>query len=390
MTSLLGALASAGATMTVQVAALISLASADFGLFSLIYLLGALLLSLALSTVCEAWTRTASNTGRLDDWTAYGGVTVFLSAIGAVAAGAVAFAVPAMSGWWWTAAIAVYASTYRLSARYYNVRVREWRGVLPADLAGFAVAVAGGVWAFSAFRGELGAIFVVWAASAAAAGLLSKPAPLPRRSTLRGWVTTHRGSVAPLLRDSLIMDATAIGTPYALAPLLGLADFGVYRAVSNVAAPVRLLLNPLRPWFSTQPLIALRSTRFLVANLAAALGIGAAATLAIWLIRVWHLQLGTLSALTPFAAAVGLFVASNYVSHVFYIGARHHVTPRLMLAGRVIQTVVSIGGPIAAAMIAGLPGAIWAYAIATSISAAGWIFVVRRSVTGDSDGRRPT
>src|SRR3546814_2459591 len=41
----------------------------------------------------------------------------------------------------------------------------------------------------------------------------------------------------------------------------GIANFGIYRAVSNVAAPVRLVLDPLRPVLSGASLTTLRSPR---------------------------------------------------------------------------------------------------------------------------------
>ena len=46
----------------------------------------------------------------------------------------------------------------------------------------------------------------------------------------------RRRDIAPLTLDSLVQDISSIGAPYAIAPILGLANFGIYRAISNVAA----------------------------------------------------------------------------------------------------------------------------------------------------------
>ena len=121
MRSLLPTLANAASVLAVQVFALVTLAPAALGLFSIQYLLFALGSSLSLSLISEAWLRADLRGGGRAEWAEYSSAAVYLS----VAAGGVTFLasllaeelrpVAALGG------LAVAAATYRGSARYYSV-----------------------------------------------------------------------------------------------------------------------------------------------------------------------------------------------------------------------------------------------------------------------------
>jgi len=197
-----------------------------------------------------------------------------------------------------------------------------------------------------------------------------------------GWIRRHQKSIRPLLVDSLAMDLSAIGTPYALAPLLGVTNFGIYRGVSNVAAPVRLILNPLRPQVSAIDHARLARTSTLGLLSVASLATGAAAAAALLLLQRYFPHLGTLTELAGFAIPTGAFVAANMLGTSYYLIARNYAPARGIWVGRLVQTVLSTVLPILAALVFGLVGAIWAYTAATLLSAVTWTIVARRAHDG--------
>ncbi|KRB36249.1 hypothetical protein [Microbacterium sp. Root180] len=375
MKTALASLASAIGMLGVQVVALVILQPAEFGLFSSVYLLGALLLSISLSVVCDSWARLARSSETVrDDWGSYGAASFYLCVLGGVVAGVVALFLPPLAPYWWLAAVAVFAMGYRSSARFYSLHQSRWNEVLPGDVVGAMIAVVGGLWAFFAADDHLGAVMAVWAASTLGAAVLSRMPVSWRPMTLIHWGSRHRTTIGPLLRDSLLMDAAAIGTPYAMIPLLGVADFGLYRAVSNVAAPVRLVLAPIRP----RLVLTTPTARLGILVTAAAIVTGMLAAATVWAIDALGLDLGTLSHLGALAIPTGLFVAANLQSHTFYLLARGHSAPRTLYVGRAVQTVLGIVLPIVGALLWGLEGAVWLYAVATTVSAVVWTVLVYR------------
>jgi hypothetical protein len=254
----------------------------------------------------------------------------------------------------------------------------EVGGILAGDAAGLALAVLAWVVLYSAGVRELWMMTAVWAASALAAAVLSKRPSLLKPKSLTEWRRRHAMEIRPLLRDSLLMDAGSIGTPYLLAPVLGLANFGVYRAISNVAAPVRLVLNPIRPQLASAPIETQRSSRRVTVVTAASLLFGGAAYLGLLLVGVLPVELGSLSAIVDFALPASVFVAANFLGHYFYIVARSHANDRRLLTGRIVQTLLAIVVPVVGVLVGGLTGAIWGYAGCTAVSAVVWTALVLR------------
>ncbi|MCB8045844.1 hypothetical protein JM654_21960 [Microbacterium oxydans] len=238
--------AAAVATLSVQVLGLITLAPTDFGLFSIVYLAGAFALSLALSLICEAATRSRQDVPT--SWPDFSGAsTEFALIFAAVSALVVSLTNSPLTPYWWLIALAIGGSAYRSTARFYAVENGDTRGSVLGDAIAAIVAVVLSVVTLALHSGELSWVLGTWAASSVVAAVFSRWPALGRPGVLVRWTRQRWTAIAPLVRDSLIMDASSIGTPYALAPILGVGPFGVYRAVSNVAAPVRLLLNPIRP-----------------------------------------------------------------------------------------------------------------------------------------------
>ncbi|QEE60840.1 hypothetical protein FVA74_04045 [Salinibacterium sp. dk2585] len=375
MRTVFGLVANAGYVLAVQILALVTLDPADYGAFSLQYLVFALGSSLSLSLISEAWLRHDTQSGVRSPWRDYGNATLFLAlSLGGLTV-IVSALVPALSDVAVIGALAVAASVYRVSVRYYAVRCKA--PVLVSDLSGLVVTVA--VWVWFAVLGDwsLLGMSTAWALGAVASALTSRLPPLPSVSLLRSWFSDKRTHIRPLLRDSVLMDAGAIGTPYLLAPLLGVAQFGTYRAVSNVAAPVRLVLTPLRPKIAmlAQEPQTLKRHALVVA---AAVLLALCAYGALVVISVAQLDLGTLNELGNFALPTAIFVAANFLGTFHYIVARAGLNGTGLLLGRLVQTVFAIAGPLIGFAVGGLGGAIWGYALVTVVSAVTWAVLVSR------------
>lgn len=376
---LLATVLSALGTLGLQLLALVTLTPEPFGHFSMLYLVQAFLFSLQLSIVSEAWVRRQREVGTPSTWAEYAGASLTLAAVGGAAGALVAVATGEGVLVALAAGTAVFAATYRSGARFYAVRRGEWSHVIPGDAAAAAVtlaALAAGVIRPDDF-GNLKFVASVWALSMVVSSLLSRHPSVAGLGSLPHWVRHHRQAVAPLLRDSLVMDVSSIGTPYALAPVLGVANFGIYRGVSNVAAPVRMILNPLRAEFAKWSPSRMRSPRVGLLILASSGTLGVLAGVALLMIGITGLELGTLSALVPFYVPAGIFVAGNFVNHAYYLFSRQIASPRAMLAARIWQTVILTVAPIVGALCWGLTGAIWLFAVGTVVSSAGWATAVR-------------
>jgi len=381
---MLPTLANAAAVLAVQVFALVTLAPTDFGLFSIQYLLFALGSSLSLSLISEAWLRADLRGGGRAEWRDYSSASLYLAGAAGLVTIVLSLLVEPLRPVAWLGGVAVAAAVYRSAARYYSVRMGQTRGILAGDIAGLVLAVLVWVVLFSAGVRELWMMTLVWAASALAAAVLSKRPSLLKPGSLAVWGRRHGPQIRPLLRDSLLMDAGSIGTPYLLAPALGLASFGIYRAISNVAAPVRLVLNPIRPQLASAPIGTQRSVKRVTLVAAGSVLFGGAAYLGLLLVGVIPVNLGSLSQIVDFAIPAAVFVTANFLGHYFYIVARSHVTGARLLTGRIVQTGLAIVVPIGGMLVAGLTGAIWGYAGCTAVSALVWMALVLRPSRGDS------
>ncbi|QYH34847.1 hypothetical protein [Salinibacterium sp. M195] len=370
--------ANAAYVLAVQLLGLVTLSPADFGSFSIQYLAYAFGASLSLSIISEAFLRSEIRDNVLVHWRDYSSVTVYLALAMGLVTFALSWAFEPLRAVSVIGAIAVTASVYRGSARYFSLRRGEFRGVLPGDVAGLAVSIS--VWAFYFLGGsrDLSMMSTAWASGAVASAVLSKwPRLLEPRSIAR-WCKQHAVHIRPLLKDSLLMDAGAIGTPYLLAPVLGLAQFGIYRAVSNVAAPVRLALNPIRPQIAAAPIAGQRSMRRVATVVAVSILFGGGAFGGLAVVGVLDVYLGSLTDLVPFAIPTAVFVTANFMGHYFYIVARAHLSGSRLFAGRIIQTVLAVVVPLSGALLGGLTGAVWGFAAGTLLSSLSWMVLIIR------------
>ncbi len=365
-------------TLAPQLVALTTLAPRDFGKFSIVYLLFAWGASLQMSVVCEPVgrdRRRGHDGGANHDYRAVGTyIAVGAGALAGIAA-QLLWQEPGLTA---AMSLAAAAACFRVPARYAALLDGDWRAALIVDAAACVLLVVGGAGALVL---DLGSIdVVVWSWGAAMVGaccfglspVLRGPAVLPR------WLRRRRRDIAPLTLDSLIQDISSIGAPYVIAPILGLANFGLYRAISNVAAPVRLLIEPLRPSWARVDALVLRH-KLVRASALIAVPAGVAATAALEAIRFLPWQLGVLDDLRPWSVAAGAFVTFSLISLMFYAAARLQLGGRALWRGRVVQSSTAIVLPIGGALAGGLAGAIWSYVAATALGAIVWAVLTRPS-----------
>lgn len=369
-------ISNAVASVTAQLFALVMLTSAAYGRFALLYMVFAFGISVALSGIAEAWTRRGAEEGTLAGWDEFSPPLIAVAAVFGLGGALVAVlahgsALAAVAG-----AVAIALTIYRIGARFYEIR----KGYLARSIVSDVLMIVGCSLTWIVVLALGGGRNLEVACAAWAAGSLLSVTPgfrpaAPTWSLVRDWFGNHRLQVRALLGESLLMDAASLGGPLALLPLLSISGFGMYRAASTVAAPVRLLLNPLRPLIarlSTASLLAKKMT-VVLGGLAAIFALGAFAALE--LTPRTGLDLGTLGELFPYAIPIGIYVGGNLFGHFYYLVARTFGSQRRLLRQRVVQSVLVLIGPLIGALGFGLSGAFWGLAIATVLSSIGWLRV---------------
>lgn len=361
-------------------AAFISMRPADYGQFSLIYLIFGFGTSVQYSVVAEPWARAVStsapSTSRESD---YARALLTLSACFGASALAVALVVPELRGLSPLLVMGVALGVYRVGARYRVAAAGDYGPVAMSDglgIVAFAVALLVSVgWSLE----PLLAVSISWAVSALSSCLVFSRPVFGAGYGLIHWIRAYRRQIGPLLADSIVMDVGAIGTPFALAALMPATQFGTYRGVSNLSLPLRIAGDSLRPAMVSAP------PRRLVGSLAlpivlVALVIGAVSAAAVYALRLVSLDLGTLSSLSSHYLACGVFMTGSTIALVYYPLCRIHAAGRDVFSGRLVQTVLVIAGPIAGFAAGGLAGAIWGFALSALVASFVWLFVAVRTV----------
>ncbi|GAA3510511.1 hypothetical protein [Georgenia daeguensis] len=178
---------------------------------------------------------------------------------------------------------------------------------------------------------------------------------------VREWMVQHHHAIKTLIPDATMMNIGSIGTPYLLLFPMSLHQFGLYRAVSNVSAPARLVLSPLRPVIAGMTCARLHSVPLVGAVLGGAAFFGTAAALALVWIELVPLPLGVISEIGPYAVPAGLYVAGNVIGEFYYTVVRFHTGRAELWSGRLVETVLGVLGPVLGWLVGGLSGAIWGH-----------------------------
>lgn len=367
-------LANALAVLGPQLAALALLDSADYGAYSFVYLTYAFGASVVLSFVSDSSTRAKMLRGIEAPWSEYSATLLQISIlIGLMAAAASAVvtndpsAAPA-SG------LAVGLATYRVGERYREVHGGNYRAAVGGDILIFASLAT--MWTIAELSGLETTPFLaysIWAVCLLASSVRSRRPKVGTLRTLRIWYLTRRWEVQTLLGESLLMDLGAILVPALMLPILHVGQFGPYRAVTTVAAPVRILLNPMRPVLARLGAARLTSFRAVLGVAAISISTGGFSVCLLLLLGQMGLESTALGEISEYSPQVGIYVATNFFGHYWYLVARAVATQASIMTSRIVQTLLVSAGPLLGGLLFGLEGALWALVIATLISSMTWM-----------------
>lgn len=360
-------------------AAMLVIDPAEYGAFSLFYLIGASANILQLAVVSEAWARSSGDASRENSWLAYSNATMLVAIVGASVALVMALVVPEFRSLAVPVFIAILAQVYRNGSRFRAFRDLVWRFVLPGDALGAVTTLGATVFLFLHPEVTLDLVIVCWAVTRMAGLLGSRlPGGISPHAAFR-WIRSHKRDIAVLGSDAAMGDMATIAIQYVLIPIMGLASLGTYRAVSNVGGPVRTVIFPLRPILSRFSHRLLGSAPFAlgVAAIAAVLGLGAFA--ALWALSRTSFDLGTLNSLYPFAALVGLYIFAMVGDTVYSLIARQVVAGVTVVTTRITVSVVAMAGPVVGALAWGLAGAIGGYVLYLCFASVMWWLAVHRA-----------
>lgn len=371
---------SALATIAIQAIAIVTLAPAAYGGFAAAYLVWGLFCSIALSVVCEPWSRSRTTSG--GDWSSFGPLAVAVSTLSIIPAIVVAsFVGDVVAASAIAAAVAL--STYRFCGRFHFAAIGADRWVLPADAATFGATVTAWLLLQPAVT-PLQAVALAWAAGSLASALLMPTPGAPSVRAVRTWLRGRRREIRPLLLDSTLLDLGTVALPLCLAPALGASDFGLYRALSSLAVPVRLVLLPLRPLFGSRPLHRHAASRNLMTVALAALALGAAALGAFAVVTGAGLFPGSTlaDAAARFGPLISLYIAVTFVGTYFYFVSRVHAGGRTLLLLRVVQLVSAVVLQVTGFIVAGLDGALVGATAAAAVQMVSVVAAARRVPAG--------
>lgn len=351
-----------------QVIGIVFLSSTEFGRFSVLYLLYSFAMSVLMSILCDTWVVTDSTNGS-NGWPLYGSVLSGCAVIAGLSGGAIGLLVLEGARTAVIAAVCLAVATYRIGARYYLAHSGRWYSVTLSDVSLFFVTVSVFI-VMRAYLTGFDALLVAWAGGNFIACTIAGR-PWFKFNSARRWVCDRRRTIAPLLADTLTMNLASIGTPFILLPILGMQGFGIYRAVSNLAAPVRIAVAPLRPLIIRSPK-RLVAPKFRIAVSAFGLGVGGAVSAGLLAVRYFDIKVGVLFELSIFAIPTGIYVFSALLVSVYSLVVRAGKNARVLLLGRGAYTVLGLLCPLLGYVLGGLEGAIWGFAVGSLVSGFTW------------------
>lgn len=379
---LLGFVTNAFATIAVQAIAILTLGPAEYGHFSLLYLEAAFGTTWMFSLVAEPWSRDSRHdVNEREGWAQYSRAlnTVALAAGGLAVIVSLLMVHSILQAA--LAAVAVIATVVRLGARYHSVAEHNHRYVDIPD--GLAAVSAVGLWLICHdLLDPLNAVLIAWAGSMLIAALASRPPALRRTHGFVHWVRSHSRSIRDLLLDSVLLDTSTFVIPMIWAPIIGLHKFGVVRALSSAAVPVRLLTAPLRPMIARAEQASSLPRRFKLMALGGALALGVVAYVGLLLVSSLIGRAGdsdnVLIALRPYAIGVALFIAANWITTLTYLVSRIQFPASWLRRFRFLQLALSIIAPVVGWLLADLTGIIYGSVIAEMILAVAYLVAADR------------
>lgn len=354
-----------------QALAMLTLGSAEFGLFSALYLSSTLVLALTLACVCDPWSvlnrRPTESAANL-----YPSLLVSVVGILLIPATIANFVISRDLLVTVLTTTAVGVSIYRVGGRFWTIHWGMFRRALWSDvvfilffLVGFFVPISFGMQAFHA-------TLVAWLVGSIG-GLVGMPAPSFHFTESLRWLRNNRKVLRPLVIDTGLAELSIVGTPYLLLPVMGFSTFGIYRGIGNLSAPVRAAFSSVRPLVMRDPL-RFCGKKLVGAIVALSLLLGMMATFALIAIDMVAPNLGIFSTLRPFAVAAGVCVTGTVLVTVYGAVTRAlSITSRLVV-GRTSQLALGLAFPLGGYLVGGVWLGIWGFAVGTVCSGVIWMF----------------
>lgn len=357
-----------------QLAALFILSAEQFGAFSMGYLVFALASSVSLSVISEAYVRSEREMKSGSMPLGYGAISSWLGLLFGTFSGILFGIIDNSLVAGWAGFFAIYFASRRVPVRYLEIRIGGWRRLLAAESLALTLFVASLVVITQVFN-PLNSLLMAWSILGFSQWALGTVRTIGTPSQALDWVKRYRTTIVPLLKDSSILDLSSIGAPYLIAPLLGTVGFGLYRAISNFSAPIRLIINLVRPQIVNKPATLVFSKRMISAVAVISIVFGTIASLIMYVVNRYPIGVEVLDEVSRFALQIGIFVASATLGHYLYINARIHASNRALLKGRIFQSTFAFFLPLIGALSGSLDGAIWMFALATFIGSVCWYVV---------------
>lgn len=349
-----------------QIVALVVLSPTAFGTFALFSLAASLNGLLLAALVIDPWLRNAAVQENDDD---LAGIAAFLATLGGTPALISVLSVTGDISLSLVAWLASSLTTLRIALRVREVQRRRAIRLLIGDTLGLVGLVA----VIVTQRSELDLLLCLWliVAGQVAPLLMAAICTEGMRCRPRAWLISYKADIRLLASDSLWGAVSGIGAPYALLPILGLSNFGTYRAISNLAAPVRLIVQPLKPLLprlSVPGLHIIGAARILTIGLGMALL--ATGTL-LFSVGDWA-QGSALESLRSIALPAGLYFGFNVILQTYWTRARLIANGSRLRSARRWHLGFASLFPLIGGAGLGLDGAAWGLGLATTICAVVW------------------
>lgn len=359
--------------------AMFFLAPADFGAFSVFLLIQGVSGAIVLSTVAEPWARHAREISiTLSSMRDYYAILSLPSSLSGCITALAAYGITGSLSLSLLAALGAAAGTYRVGARFRLLFDGSAKRAFCGDAIGVAIAtvfIALLVW--QGIDVSLETVVSLWAVALLSSFLATFRPALPTIAIIRAWNTTYKRDIRVLLADTAITDISGAGSQFLMAPVLGLGGFGTYRAAFNLVAPVRLVIAPLRPVIGSKKPGHFHSLKMTATVLSLMVVSGVMIWQFLELSSRLDIAMGTFGELKDYSVLVSLLFSGSVGLHLYSAIARVHSSPRQILISRAAQACFYGFGPLFAAVLFGLNGALIVAGASALVLSLVWYAVCR-------------
>lgn len=357
-------------SLLMPLTAISTLKTEQYGLFSAIYLVFAFGISLQYSLVSEAWARNPISLKDHKIWKQYSSALILVSIFTAFLAVIFATIFSQYLIVILLDCLAIFFGVMRSGIRYSEVANNRFSRVFLSDLLGILIFILICIFNWGKISFEV--LSLAWLVAAIVTVI---PFRLALVSFSAGiyWFRSRKSDIKPLIADSLMLDFSAIIVPYLTMIRLGLSEFGIYRGIASAAVPVRLIIDPLRPFLGKQTPKSFFKLKVasLWSTIGLVLGIVVFVTLSL-LSSFAALKFTTIHDLYNFRFEAAIYTTASFLTMVLYIVARTHLKANRLVKVRIYQTILVSVLPIVGVLSFGLWGAIWGFVISNVISVFLW------------------